>query len=302
MANNISLGDYHPLSDDLKPIKVGGDTSTLEIAKWGGKARINGDLEVVGDIPVITSNRVECELFQSKQDMTLDSSESNIILDSGADIELNADGGDITLKDDTATIINFSNTELKSELPLKIKESANAVSDDAAYGQLWVKNTTPNELYFTNDAGTDIGLTSSKFTNLFQQTTALNQTQMNDLHNTAVELIPAKGAEMVIVPIHAVLFVDRDASTTQSVSSANLNIGVDDADTSGTNIWFQFRRFMWNEGGDRLLQSALIVGEFGQSLTGYDNKALKTKLSAAITSGSVDSCAISITYYVFNNE
>lgn len=43
---------------------------------------------------------------------------------------------------------------------LKIKEAANASADTAAYGQLWVKTATPNELYFTNDAGNDIQITS----------------------------------------------------------------------------------------------------------------------------------------------
>ena len=50
-------------------------------------------------------------------------------------------------------------TEVKSDAPLKIKEAANAVADTAAYGQLWVKTATPNELYFTTDAGNDIQLT-----------------------------------------------------------------------------------------------------------------------------------------------
>lgn len=36
-----------------------------------------------------------------------------------------------------------------------IKESSSAQADDASFGQLWVKNDTPNTLWFTNDAGTD---------------------------------------------------------------------------------------------------------------------------------------------------
>ena len=41
---------------------------------------------------------------------------------------------------------------------------ANAPADTAAFGQLWVKNTTPTELYFTTDAGNDIQLTSGTST------------------------------------------------------------------------------------------------------------------------------------------
>jgi hypothetical protein len=39
-------------------------------------------------------------------------------------------------------------------------EKSNADSDVAAYGQLWVKTATPNQLYFTTDAGDDIQITS----------------------------------------------------------------------------------------------------------------------------------------------
>jgi hypothetical protein len=39
-----------------------------------------------------------------------------------------------------------------------MKEQAAADADTAAYGQIWVKTATPNQLWFTNDAGTDVQL------------------------------------------------------------------------------------------------------------------------------------------------
>ena len=56
MANNITLGENKPLDKYLKPIKVGGKTSPLEMSapypddSVKGKVKINGDLEVVGSI------------------------------------------------------------------------------------------------------------------------------------------------------------------------------------------------------------------------------------------------------------
>jgi len=47
---------------------------------------------------------------------------------------------------------------------VSLKEKAAAIGDTAAYGQLWVKTATPNELYFTTDAGDDIQLTSGTAT------------------------------------------------------------------------------------------------------------------------------------------
>ena len=49
-------------------------------------------------------------------------------------------------------------TRLTVEGTVTLKEQANADADTAAYGQVWVKNATPNQLWFTNDAGTDTQL------------------------------------------------------------------------------------------------------------------------------------------------
>ena len=39
---------------------------------------------------------------------------------------------------------------------VSLRESSAAVADTAGYGQLWIENSAPNELCFTDDAGTDI--------------------------------------------------------------------------------------------------------------------------------------------------
>ena len=47
------------------------------------------------------------------------------------------------------------NQKLTIEGTQSLKEQAAANADTAAYGQIWVKNDTPNTLWFTDDAGTD---------------------------------------------------------------------------------------------------------------------------------------------------
>ena len=42
-----------------------------------------------------------------------------------------------------------------------IKETASAGADAAGYGQLWIKNDTPNNLYFTDDTGQDVAITNN---------------------------------------------------------------------------------------------------------------------------------------------
>ena len=47
---------------------------------------------------------------------------------------------------------------------IALKEMANAPADVSSFGQLWVKTGSPNELYFTNEDGDDIQLTSGTST------------------------------------------------------------------------------------------------------------------------------------------
>ena len=56
-------------------------------------------------------------------------------------------GGSITVVSD----VNVNGT-------MSLKERAAAIDDTAAWGQLWVKNTDPCELWFTDDAGADTQL------------------------------------------------------------------------------------------------------------------------------------------------
>ena len=49
---------------------------------------------------------------------------------------------------------------LSSTGTLKLKETTSAFSDTPGFGQIWIKDNTPNDLYFTNDDGNDIQITS----------------------------------------------------------------------------------------------------------------------------------------------
>ena len=56
LVNEVTLGDGNPLSSNLKPLKLGGKTSPVEMStaypddSVKAKVKINGDLEVTGSI------------------------------------------------------------------------------------------------------------------------------------------------------------------------------------------------------------------------------------------------------------
>ena len=77
MANDIKLQESHPVDENLRPLKVGGELSSLEIAKSG--ARVSGNLEVSDDI-VLNGNIIggtEFGWFSLDDDGTQDANENN---------------------------------------------------------------------------------------------------------------------------------------------------------------------------------------------------------------------------------
>ena len=70
---------------------------------------------------------------------------------------LNVGGGNIAVDSNGRMIVDAGVTVTGTQ---KMVEQADADADTAAQGQIWVNTATPNELYFTTDAGNDIQLTT----------------------------------------------------------------------------------------------------------------------------------------------
>lgn len=84
----------------------------------------------------------------------------NQVADAGYEFKCSDGGVGIT-----ALAIEAANAGLvKLNSSISLKEQSAALADTVAYGQLWVKDEAPNELYFTTDAGDDIQLTDGTST------------------------------------------------------------------------------------------------------------------------------------------
>jgi hypothetical protein len=96
------------------------------------------------------------DVTYSSGDLTISSLDK--IVASGA-LELES-GGVLTFNNNSTTRITFENSgSAVARLEagqLFLKEEGSASSDSAAFGQIWIKDDTPNCLSFTDDAGTDI--------------------------------------------------------------------------------------------------------------------------------------------------
>jgi hypothetical protein len=128
--------------------------------------------------------------------------------------------------------------QILSHSPFKIKESSTAVTDTAAYGQIWVKTASPNQLWFTNDAGNDIQLTSGTGTTFLSNNTADTMTVSDFGASPALRINadqPATAAAEDSVGLH----IDYDrivaASGTENHNDTGLDIDINSA-TLGTGI------------------------------------------------------------------
>ena len=65
---------------------------------------------------------------------------------------LNVGGGNIAVDSNGRMIVDGGQTITGTQ---KMVEQADADADTAAQGQIWVNTATPNQLYFTDDAGCD---------------------------------------------------------------------------------------------------------------------------------------------------
>jgi len=116
--------------------------------------------------------------------------------------------------DNNATKISFKtgDTAIASEKmvisstgTLKLKETSSAVGDSAGFGQIWIKNNNPNDLYFTNDAGNDIQITSGS------SLLGGGASSLNDLSDALIE--------------NNSIWIGSDPSSTTDGASYNVAIG-----------------------------------------------------------------------------
>ena len=132
----------------LKMYEQGGSSSAdymqLDVAEHGATTITTVDAAANAANLTIT---VDGDILLASQGHTTIDSHQTIVLDSRD-----------TAASGMGTIFKHNGTETAfiNQATLNLAEAASANSDRAGYGQIWIKNDTPNELCFTDDAGTDI--------------------------------------------------------------------------------------------------------------------------------------------------
>jgi hypothetical protein len=126
----------------------------------------------------------------------------------------------------------------------------------------------------------------------------LTTAEMNDLHNTPIEIVPAPGANIVALPTGGMVRVDR-ASTNSGSGTMDFHYEGLEPVSFGTDSLVHIRRFHFNITTDGVynLSGAIPASTMcADSLTEDVNKAIEVSLSAAATTDCFTSVDIYLTY------
>ena len=173
--NPVNLANDSNLEPGLKPLMVNDKNTPLQISEdtidVKGSLKVNGsDVQTGTEVGATELNELS-DVTYSSGDLTISSLDkivassleietdsTDITMDSYRDF--NVDSGRYITLDSNSAIWYFkkAGTTLANmtESSFNLKEQADANADAAGFGQLWVHDTSPNELCFTDDAGTDI--------------------------------------------------------------------------------------------------------------------------------------------------
>ncbi len=164
--NPLQLDNDSNLESNLKPLKVSNKSTPLQISEdtvdVKGSLKVNGvdvstEPDEAGSGGASSLDELS-DVAYSSGDLTI-SSLDKIVATTSLEIEASGGSSDILLDAGSGRI--FFNEGITSNAFIRggsfsHKEQSSAHSDSAGYGQIWVKNDTPNCLAFTDDAGTDI--------------------------------------------------------------------------------------------------------------------------------------------------
>ena len=152
------------VDENLKLVKdQDGKDTCLSLANEGNGAKVTGDLRVTGDIDVKGGVSVPIDKKIKAG--------NHSIADIGTLTEFKYhDNSYMKIASSdiySPTELTLSAGRVTTNVPYFIKEQASADIDQAGFGQVWVRNSSPNDLYFTDDTGQDVRITRNG--NVFTQ-------------------------------------------------------------------------------------------------------------------------------------
>ncbi|MDH3324340.1 MAG: hypothetical protein OEL89_01755 [Candidatus Peregrinibacteria bacterium] len=252
-SDNLAIVDISGID---APSATIGDLAVGTIDIWEN-ASVANDLYIGGSVNAngayFSDNVGIYSTSPGKSALTINQGGTGDILnlfDGSSEVVTVIDGGNVGIGTSTP------NQLLTIEDSISLKEIASANLDTAAYGQLWIKNDTPNTIWFTDDTGVDsqLGIGAS----------VINE--LGDAIYDGSSLFLGNGAGTIDDGANVNVFVGKDAGAANTSGSWNTFVGAE-AGLSNTGGWQN--SFFGSDAGYR--NTTGVDNTFIGHVAGFDN-------------------------------
>ena len=236
-------------------------------------------------------NTLEIGLSNAADDYVTGSADGDVVINSAGDYNV------IIAQNDTAALTINTDGDVVTAGSIQLGHATDTTIARSAAGTVTIEGNqivTAGAVGVASEAQAPIGTMVARRT--------ITQAEANSMHSTPIEIIPAQGANTVIIPLGGMIRIDR--ATTQSNSSTDWNMHYADQEPGAylTASIHHIRRFMYNEAGDRIyhITPGLASTEVAQNLTDDVNKAVEVSFDSAATTNAFTSMDVYLTYYVIS--
>ena len=222
-------------------------------------------------------------------------SDEHLMTSAAINDRIAAAGGGVSVSDSTAN----------TDFPVVFHDESNNLHDDTAAfeynpstGNLTVSKINGNtpviggKIAVASEAQAPIGMHIARRT--------ITTAEANAMNSTPIEVVPAQGADTIIVPINCLTRVDRAANQTESACDMNAHYADKEPGVYNTASLFHWRRFMFGETTDHSEMRGTTGATSGVTLTESVNKGIELSFDSAATTNCFTSIDIFMTYYIID--
>ena len=152
-ASNFYLGRANNGSNVDLQFPTSGNTGALSWIQGSDRFEFYDDVVITDNEKFFLGTGVDASLVYDGTDLKINSQEVG-----SGDLIINSSGGNVGIGTTSPDYLLGVAGDVGADGTISLLEQADANADVAGYGQIWVNTATPNELYFTDDAGTDVQL------------------------------------------------------------------------------------------------------------------------------------------------
>ena len=234
-------------------------------------------------------NTLEIGLSNAADDYVTGSADGDVVINSAGDYNV------IIAQNDTAALTINTDGDVVTAGSIQLGHATDTTIARSASGVVTIEG---KQVVMGGAGDPGSGQYGPIAMNIARRT--ITTAEANAMNSTPIEVVPAQGADTIIVPINCLTRVDRAANQTESACDMNAHYADKEPGVYNTASLFHWRRFMVGETTDHSEMRGTTGATSGVTLTESVNKGIELSFDSAATTDCFTSIDIFMTYYVID--